>query len=172
MPITTTMPERTGRCLRTPRFIAQSSPPAQSAHCRSLRAASPLCPDVVIGTHRGKFVGVLWIQTNYNIQLPVKIGLSHRIGGWGGIRTHEEPRDPCRFSGPVPSTARPPIRSGPRAPTRIGSPGSGAAKADRRVRAMFRSIFGSCQPPSAKRRLACACPEDRRRVTRGQAQAW
>src|SRR5689334_2027361 len=31
-------------------------------------------------------------------------------GGWGGIRTHEEPRDPCRFSRPVPSTARPPIR--------------------------------------------------------------
>src|SRR5262249_9926536 len=29
---------------------------------------------------------------------------------WGGIRTHEE-RNPCRFSRPVPSTTRPPIRT-------------------------------------------------------------
>ena len=32
------------------------------------------------------------------------------IGGWGGIRTHETPHRACRFSRPVPSTARPPIR--------------------------------------------------------------
>ncbi len=79
----------------------------RSQHEQQRRAACP------------HHVGLPWVEGEEHTATPHVVGayisdliwLVANTGGRGGIRTHEGTRVPCRFSRPVPSTARPPFRN-------------------------------------------------------------